>query len=305
MPYARVHDIDIWYERSGGSGPTLVLTHGFAGPTADWGPIIEAFRAHFDLVLYDVRGHHRSVLPEGAPCSVPQFAADLAGLMDALGIEQAHVGGVSMGGMISAQFACDFPGKTRSLLLCDTTAGNRQGPSAEANQAEQMLVQAFEQMAHIAEKYGMEGLAERENAYRRQGDRYAHLQVFTLEQQDARNLSMKEHMTAAGYVAVNRALRERPDLTARTPSIAAPALVSCGEWDMFYPCAVRDHALIPNSRLVTIRGSAHATPDYQPGLWRQTVFDFIDDVEAGRDVRGERTLSGAEQTTDNRQQTTA
>ena len=77
MPFVRVQDIDLWYERSGGSGPTLILTHGFAGPTADWGPIIEAFRAHFDLVLYDVRGHHRSVLPEGAPCSVPQFAADL------------------------------------------------------------------------------------------------------------------------------------------------------------------------------------------------------------------------------------
>ena len=59
---------------------------------------------------------------------------------------------------------------------------------------------------------------------------------------------------------------------------------------MFHPCAVRDHALIPNSRLVTIRGAAHATPDYQPELWKQAVFDFVADVEAGRDVRGEFTL---------------
>ena len=66
-----------------------------------------------------------------------------------------------------------------------------------------------------------------------------------------------------------------------------PVLVSCGEWDTFYPCAVRDHALIKNSRLVTIRGAAHATPDYKPELWMRAVFDFIDDVEAGRDVRGE------------------
>ena len=42
-------------------------------------------------------------------------------------------------------------------------------------------------MSHVAEKYGMDGLAERENAYRRAGDKYAHLQYFTLEEQDARN----------------------------------------------------------------------------------------------------------------------
>ncbi len=292
MPTARVNGIDIWYERSGGPGPLVVLTHGFAGPTAGWPPVIDEFRAHFDLLLYDVRAHGRTTVPgDPSTVTVPQFAADLAGLLDALGIERAHVGGVSMGGMISAQFACDFPDRLRSLMLCDTTAGNRQSASAEATNSEEFLVSAFEQMSHIADKYGMDGLAERENAYRRSGDRYAHLQYFTVEEQDARNdRSKREDMTRAGYLAANRALRERPDLTSRTPSIVAPTLVSCGEWDMFHPCAVRDHALIPNSRLVTIRGAAHATPDYQPELWKQAVFEFVADVEAGRDVRGEVTL---------------
>jgi pimeloyl-ACP methyl ester carboxylesterase len=95
-------------------------------------------------------------------------------------------------------------------------------------------------------------------------------------------------MTDDGYVAAAIALRDRPDLTTRTPLITAPTLVSCGEWDDFYPCAVRDHRLILNSRLATIRRAAHSTPDYRPQLWKQAVFDFIDDVEAGRDVRGER-----------------
>src|SRR2546421_11254914 len=94
-------------------------------------------------------------------------------------------------------------------------------------------------------------------------------------------------MTEAAYLRVNRALLERLDLTACPHSISAPTLVSCGEWDMFYPCAVRDHRLIASSRLATIRRAAHATPDYQPQLWKQAVVDFIDDVEAGRDVRGE------------------
>ena len=114
----------------------------------------------------------------------------------------------------------------------------------------------------------------------------------SLEEQDAKNVLQKvEHMTEAGFLAAARAVLNRPDLAGRTPSIAAPTLVSCGEWDLFYPCAVRDHALIPNSRFVTIRGAAHSTPDYRPQLWKRAVLEFLDDVEAGRDVRGEFELA--------------
>jgi 3-oxoadipate enol-lactonase len=300
MPEVHVNGIDMWYERSGAAGPVFVLTHGFAGPSCvGWPPVIEDFRRHFDLLLYDARAHGNTTVPsDPSTVTLPQFAADIAGLLDVLGIERAHIGGVSMGGMISAQFACDYPERVRSVSLCDTTAGNaphrtsgRVGASDAADGAERFLVAAFEHMAHVVEKYGMEGLVERENQYRRDTDKYAHLQMLSLEEQDAKNALQKiEHMTATGFLAANRALRERPDLTSRTPKIAAPALVSCGEWDLFYPCAQRDHALIPNSRLVTIRGSAHATPDYQPQLWKRAVFDFVADVEARRDVRGEFVL---------------
>lgn len=292
MGTVRINGIDLWYERSGSAGPVFVLTHGFAGPTFGWPRVVEDFKSHFDLVLYDVRAHGDSGgADDAASVSVPQFAADLAGLLDALTIERAHVGGVSMGGMISAQFACDFPDRVRSLALCDTTAGNGAGPSEAANEAERGVRRAFERMAHVVEKYGMAGLVDRENRYRRDGDQYAHLQASTLQQQDEKNARSKlDHMTAEGFLAANRALRERPDLTSRTPAIDAPALVSCGEWDAFYPCAERDAGLIPNARLVTVRGAAHATPDYQPQLWKRAIFDFVADVESGRDVRGARVL---------------
>jgi pimeloyl-ACP methyl ester carboxylesterase len=289
MPFVRVNGIDIWYERSGGPGPVLVMTHGFAGPTIGWTPIIDDFKRRFDLVLYDVRAHGKTGMPaDPATVTVPQFAADLAGLMDVLEIERAHIAGVSMGGMISAQFACDYPQRVLSLGLCDTTAGNRAGQDAAANDVEQFLCDAFSQMAHVVEKYGLAGLVERENRYRRDGDQYARFQALSYEEQDAKNIRQKiDGMTAEGYLAANRALRERPDLTARTATLAIPALVSCGEWDAFYPCALRDHALIAGSRLVTIARAAHATPDYRPELWRDAMFDFINDVEAGRPVAGE------------------
>src|SRR5262249_26137786 len=131
------------------------------------------------------------------------------------------------------------------------------------------------------------GLVDRENRYRREQDPHAAESAATLDEQDAKNNRKLVEMTDRGFLLTNRALCERPDLTSRTASITAPAPVSCGEWDMWYPCAQRDHRLIPNSRLATIRRAAHATPDYQPELWKRAVFDFIDDVEAGRDVRGE------------------
>ena len=272
----------MWYELEG-SGPTLVLTHGFAGPW--WPPIVDELRNRFRLLRYHVRGHGHTSTPPDETFSMPQFAADLRALMDHVGIEKAHVGGVSMGGMVSAQFACDYPERLQSLLLCDTTAGN-QGDPATAG-VERELAELFDRFERIVRKHGLRGLIERENRYRHEEDPHAADSDTTLEQQDANNWRKLEDMTQEGYIGAARALRERPDLTKRTPLIEAPALVSCGEWDMFYPLAVRDHRLIPNSRLATVRGAAHDTLTYTPQRWKRAVLDFIGDVEAGRDVRGE------------------
>ena len=288
MPFAKINGLDTWYDVSTPTrpdAPFVAMTHGFAGPS--WLPIVDQFRARFRVIDYHVRGHGRTTVPEDAAAySVPQFAADLAGLLDVLDIERAHIAGVSMGGMISAQFACDYPSRVRSLVLCDTTAGNTDCDDA-AGDAERELVRLFAQLARIVEKHGLAGLVERENRYRREQDPHAATSVQSLDEQDSKNNLKLVEMTDRGYLLANRALRERPDLTHRTPGITAPTLVSCGEWDMFYPCAQRDHRLMANSRMATIRHAAHATPDYQPELWKRAVFDFIDDVEAGRDVRGE------------------
>jgi pimeloyl-ACP methyl ester carboxylesterase len=290
MPVAPVNGIDIWYEfRGPPSAPLLVLTHGFAGPTAGWPPVINDLARDVRLLLYDVRGHGHTSVPDAGTFSMPQFAADLRGLLDHLEIERAHIGGVSMGGMISAQFACDYPERLRSLLLMDTTAGNRGDPATAS--VEQQLFDVFERLEAIVRKHGVAGLVERENRYRHEDDPHARESFFTLEEQDARNARKADNITAEAFCAAARALRERPDLTSRTPAITAPAQVSCGEWDMFYPLAARDHALIKGSRFVTVRGAAHDTTNYRPQLWLRLIREFIADVEAGRDVSGEVDLA--------------
>lgn len=290
MPFVRIDDIDTWYEIAG-DGPMLALTHGFAGPSALWTPeIIDALRARYRLLLYDVRGHGRTSVPDASAFSMPRCAADLRGLLDALGIERAHIAGVSMGGMISAQFACDYPERARSLLLCDTTAGNQVGVDTSAGRADTQLAVVFDAFQAIVRKHGLRELVERENRHRHEQDPYAARSTQSLDLQDARNWRTIETMTEEGFLAAAAALRNRPDLAPRTPALTMPTLVSCGEWDMFWPCAERDHASIGGSRLVRVLGAAHATPDYQPARWLDAVCTFIDDVEAGRPVAGERVI---------------
>jgi pimeloyl-ACP methyl ester carboxylesterase len=95
----------------------LVLTHGFVGPVDSWLPELAPLIEKRTVIMYDVRGHGRTSVPQDRDAySLPTFAADLAALLRAIGVERAHIGGVSMGGMITAQFAVDFPDFCESVL---------------------------------------------------------------------------------------------------------------------------------------------------------------------------------------------
>src|SRR3990172_1073800 len=164
MPTVRANDIDIWYELHG-SGPTFVLNHGWLGPTDGWPESVYELAKHVRLLVYDVRGHGHTTAPEDPDAySMPTYAKDLRALLDELNIEKAHMGGVSQGGMIAAQFAADYPERTRSLVICDSTAGNGldEGPGGAW---ERTLRTYFEMMEHIAVEDGLPALCERRIAY--------------------------------------------------------------------------------------------------------------------------------------------
>ena len=308
MPTVHANGIDIWYERLGPSvaedpnnsvaqGPSperlpLVLTHGFAGPSAHWRPELLSLAEKRPLVLYDVRGHHRTTVPQDpSDYSLPTFAADLAALLRAIGIERAHIGGVSMGGMITAQFAVDYPELCASVLLCDTTCGNApmlavppENPDAAA-QWEMRLVTDVTLLKEAVRHYGLEATLLREWEWKKANDAHLEVSPYSL----ANDLERIKLMTPEGHIGAAHAIASRPDLTDRIPKITAPALVMIGEWDDFLPCALRDHELIPGSRLVVRQHCAHGS------RWRQETFlgeieAFLDDVEAGRPVAGERVV---------------
>lgn len=119
MPKLEVKGINLYYELSGPEdAPFLVLSNGIMMSTASWGLQKLVLEKQLRVLLYDCRGMWRSDHPDG-PYSMEQHADDLAALLDALGIEKAHIGGISYGAEISMVFALKYPQKAQSLIVID------------------------------------------------------------------------------------------------------------------------------------------------------------------------------------------
>jgi pimeloyl-ACP methyl ester carboxylesterase len=122
MPKIKVNDINMYYEIHGDGFP-LFMIQGLGGGSEIWAPAtVDLLSKHFKVILFDNRGSGRTDKPEIA-YSIDMFAADTAGLMDALNIEKGHVLGISMGGMVAQGLALNFPERVETLILCSTNCG--------------------------------------------------------------------------------------------------------------------------------------------------------------------------------------
>jgi 3-oxoadipate enol-lactonase len=124
MTLVRVRDIELDYERSGNpDGPPLLLIMGMSGTALHWGePFLEPLRRDFDVIAYDHRGVGASQRLDG-PITIRELAEDAAGLLGALGLDSAHVMGISMGGMVAQELALRHPQMIRTVTLGCTYCG--------------------------------------------------------------------------------------------------------------------------------------------------------------------------------------
>ena len=123
MPLAQVNGIEIFYEERG-SGYPLILSHEFAGSWESWKDQIRFFSRRYRVIAYNDRGYPPSSVPDDpAAYSEEQSVEDLLGLMDALAIPQAHIGGLSMGGAITLKFGITHPDRCRSLTIAGAGSG--------------------------------------------------------------------------------------------------------------------------------------------------------------------------------------
>ncbi len=102
-----------------GTGPVVLLAHGFGGSARNFGPQMRALKDRYRVVRYDARGHGRSEAPDDPAAYTPAaFVDDMRGVLDDVGATTAVVGGLSMGAGIALRFAVAHPARVRGLVLC-------------------------------------------------------------------------------------------------------------------------------------------------------------------------------------------
>jgi 3-oxoadipate enol-lactonase len=129
MPFANSAGTRIYWEQDG-SGEPVLLIMGLGYSHEMWHRTRPVLAKHFEVVVFDNRGVGQSDVPPG-PYSIAQMAEDAVAVLDAAGIESAHVIGVSMGGMIAQEFALTYPARVRRLILGCTACGGKNAVRAE------------------------------------------------------------------------------------------------------------------------------------------------------------------------------
>ncbi|MFX1390009.1 MAG: alpha/beta fold hydrolase [Promethearchaeota archaeon] len=148
MSKVKVNDVNLYYEIHGEGFPLLMI-QGLSENVYWWDkPMIEKLSKHFKTVFFDNRGVGRSDELEGE-ITVERMAMDALGVMDGLNIDQAHIFGHSLGGMVAQDIALKFPERVKKLVLCSTSCG---GPKAEMPSIEtQKILRKFSMRKHTRE----------------------------------------------------------------------------------------------------------------------------------------------------------
>ena len=139
--FADVNGIKICYDIHGDGDP-VILIHGFSDRKEHWRAQVGTLSKHFKVIRMDNRGAGKSDRPDG-DYTMEDYASDIAGLMDSLGIEKSHIIGHSLGGMIAQNFAILYPNRVDKLILINTIPGLKP-PGESIDEAIKMYSKASE-----------------------------------------------------------------------------------------------------------------------------------------------------------------
>jgi 3-oxoadipate enol-lactonase len=257
MKTATINGIEMAY-RDQGAGQPILFVHAFPLHSASWDGQIAALSPHHRVIAPDLRGLGASARGSGA-ASLDQHADDLAALLEHLGIANATVAGLSMGGYISFALWRRHRDRIAALILADTRAG---ADSAEGKQGR-------EKNAQLAETQGPSAIADQMLPKLLAASAPAALR------DQVRGII--ESNDRAGIAAALRAMAARPDSTPLLATIDVPTLVIVGADDALTP-PVESQAMfnaIPGCRIAEIPGAGHLSNLETPEAFNAQITEFL------------------------------
>jgi 3-oxoadipate enol-lactonase len=269
MSFVENQGVKIYWDEQG-SGEPLLLIMGLSYPSCMWHRSRPVLAQRFRTIALDNRGVGQSDAPPGV-YSIMLMASDAAAVLDAAGVESAHLFGVSMGGMIAQEFALQYPKRVRSLILGCTAAG---GPHAV--RAEPAALQALTRQGMTPEE-SMEAIIP-----------FIYDAATPRERIDEdMAIRMKWYPTPQGYAGQLQGIFAW-EAYSRITRIAAPTLVIHGETDRLIPPANARliTARIPGAKLALIPRASHIFDSDQPDTARHAILEFLS-AQHGRAQRSQ------------------
>ena len=274
MPKAKINGVNIYYE-SHGQGFPLVCAYGLGGSTAQWEYQIPAFSSRYRFIVWDPRGHGRSDSPSQADEYGQDISVqDLKGLLDHLDIEQAYIGGLSMGGGIATRFTVTYPRRAAALLILDSSTAAGRGTTPEARRMREEIIR-------LAETEGMEAAGE----YSMKNNPNITSSPVTGNAQQERLRRMYLSLNPVGYAHSVRMLLNSVFDSSLLHGIDTPCLVLAGDNDPALADCRFIHENIRGSQLVVIPKAGHLSNWDQPEAFNNAVLEFLAKVDAAREVK--------------------
>lgn len=267
MSFLTVNGLEYHVETTG-SGPALLLLHGFTGSEASWQHLLPALSQHYRVITLDFPGHGSTAVPtDPARYSLENTAADLARILDELKIERAAVLGYSMGGRVALYFALRYPGKMLALILESVS------PGLATEQERQDRTVADRALADFIEEKGIAAFVER----------WENLPLWSSQvnlPEDVRDSLHRQRLNncPAGLANSLRGLGTgvQPSLWDELEEYGRPVLVLTGELDAKFTLTGQLMAAkFPNARHETVAGAGHAVHLEKPGEFESLIKGFL------------------------------
>jgi pimeloyl-ACP methyl ester carboxylesterase len=303
MPQAKANGIQIEYESFGRDGdPLILLIMGFAGQLIFWPePLCDGLAAKgFRVVRFDNRDIGKSTHLDGlraldawallaevmagkqpeVPYTLNDMARDAVGLLDALGVERAHIAGASMGGMIAQLIAINHPERAKSLISIMSTTGRRDLPPGDP----ETLSVLFRPPKSLSRDDLIEASILVQNALNSPGFPSTEAQI----RATAERRTDRAPFDPAGLARQTAALIAAPPRNALLEEVRRPALVLHGGDDPVVPVAAgKDTAgSIPGAELIVVPGMSHDFGLPLVPTYLRHVGDFVRKVEAQAVIAG-------------------